>query len=59
MFWFKKTYTIHVFQAADGWRFHAKAGNNEIIFQSESYTRKEDAERAARMVEDGRFVAGT
>ena len=33
-----------------GWRWRRKAGNHEVIATSESYTRREDAERSARRV---------
>ena len=41
-------YTVTVFMSKDGWRFRAQAANNEILFQSEAYTRPGDAERAAK-----------
>lgn len=48
-FWRKRAiYTVYVFRALDAWRFNAKAANGEILFQSEAYTRPEDAKRAAR-----------
>lgn len=53
---FRKRYTLHVFEAKDGWRFHAKAGNGEILFASESYTRKEDAVRACKALSKARLV---
>jgi uncharacterized protein YegP (UPF0339 family) len=39
---------VIVFEGAGGWYFHARAPNGEIIIQSEAYTRREDAECAAR-----------
>lgn len=36
-----------VFQASDGWRWRLVAANGEIVSQSESYTRKDDAARGA------------
>lgn len=39
---------IEVFEAADGWRWHLKAANGEIVADSgESYTTRYDAVRAA------------
>jgi len=52
----RKTYTITVFEAVGDWRFHARAKNGEILFQSEGYTRKEDAERAALALTRARMV---
>lgn len=39
-----------IFPAKDGFRFHLKAANGEIVLQSEAYTRKHDAERAINMI---------
>lgn len=39
---------IQVFRGEDGWYWHLKAGNGEILAASESYTRKVDAHRGAR-----------
>jgi len=42
--------TIEVFRADDGWRWHAKAGNGEIVAEGEQHTRMGDAIRAAAAV---------
>ena len=43
---------------AGGWRWRLVAGNGRIMADgSESYTRKEDLERAIRVVIDGVFDA--
>ena len=48
-FWRKRSvYSVYVFRALDAWRFNAKAANGEILFQSEAYTRPDDAKRAAK-----------
>lgn len=38
---------IEVFPAADGWRFRVRASNGQITAQSEGYTRRWTARRAA------------
>jgi uncharacterized protein YegP (UPF0339 family) len=38
---------LDVFKAEDGWRWHRKAGNGEVISEGEADTREEDAWRAA------------
>lgn len=53
---FKRRYVLSVFPDAVGFRFHAKAANGEILFQSESYTRREDAERAAVALTKAKLV---
>jgi uncharacterized protein YegP (UPF0339 family) len=41
--------TIEVFKGTDGqWYWHLRAGNGEIVTQSEGYTRKASALRAAK-----------
>lgn len=53
----KKRATITLRHGADGqWYFRAKAPNNEIVFQSEGYTRREDAERAAIAMTETKFT---
>lgn len=47
---------VIVYMSKDGWRWRAQAGNNEIVAQGESHTRKEDAERAAASVFPGVLV---
>jgi uncharacterized protein YegP (UPF0339 family) len=44
--------SVRIYQDSSGeWRWTAKAGNGETVADSgEAYTRKEDAERAARDV---------
>lgn len=49
-------YTLTVVVHGDGWGWHAKAGNGEIIAQGEGYTRRADAERAARHLCAARLV---
>ena len=51
--------TFHVYQdAAGGWRWRLVAANGHIVADSgESYTRHEDAVRAARMVADAAAAA--
>lgn len=40
---------LFVFKAADGWRWHLKAGNGKIVADSgEAYATKPNANRAAR-----------
>lgn len=40
---------VEVYEALDGWRWRLKAGNGQILADgAESYTRREDAERAVR-----------
>lgn len=34
---------MEVYEAADGWRWHLKDDNSEIVAQGEAYTRKADA----------------
>lgn len=49
-----KTYTITVYEARDGWRWHMKAANGRIVADSgEAYSTERGA-RAAQEVEDGR-----
>ena len=63
----RKVYTLHIFETGivaalkvpdteSSWHFHAKAANGEILFQSEGYTRKEDAERAAVALTKAKLV---
>ena len=49
---------FHVYQAADGWRWHLKAANGRIIAQGEAHTRKRDAERAVNTVVETATRAG-
>lgn len=44
-----------VFKSLDNglWYWHAQAGNNEIVAQSEAFTTKEDAKRAVEAVFPG------
>lgn len=42
--------------AAGEWRWNCKAGNGEITQQGEGYTRREDAERAAKRLTEVRLV---
>lgn len=52
----KPTAIITVFKdMSREWRFNARAKNMEIIFQSEAYTRKADAQRAARALSKYQF----
>ncbi len=37
------TDALEVFEAADGWHWHRKAANGEVISEGEAYTREEDA----------------
>lgn len=53
---FKTKYLLEIFQAKDGWCVRAQAKNGEILFITESYTRREDAVRSAVGLEGGRFV---
>ena len=53
---FKPKYRLEVFQGKDGWYVRAQAKNGEILFITESYTRREDAVRSAVGLEGGRFV---
>lgn len=42
-----KTYTLHTYKAADGWRWRLQARNGRIVADSgEAYTRRTGAERA-------------
>lgn len=44
-------YRFAIYQAADGWRWRLRAGNNEIVADSaEAYTRRRDCERAVRAI---------
>ena len=43
-----KITTVEVFKGKGGWYFHARAKNGEIGTQSEAYTRKASAVRAAK-----------
>lgn len=44
-------YRFNVFQGIDGkWYWDLKAGNNEIVAQSEGYVSKWNAERAIRIL---------
>lgn len=48
--------TVEVFMASDGWRYRAKSANGEILHQSESYTRRVAAERAAIALTETKFT---
>lgn len=57
--WFRRrpVYTLTVTPfGVNGWGWHAKAGNGEIVAQGEGYTRREDAERSARSMCAARLV---
>lgn len=42
-----KTYTLHTYKAADGWRWRLTARNGRIVADSgEAYSRRDGAERA-------------
>ncbi len=42
-------YKTHIYEAADGWRWHTKAGNGKIVADSgEAYSTKANAKRAWR-----------
>lgn len=48
--WFlipRPTYTLTVQPFGDGWGFHAKAGNGEIVFHGEGHPDKYEAKQAA------------
>lgn len=54
---FRKRYTLTVIPfGSDSWGWHAKAKNGEIVAQGEGYTRREDAERAARSLCEAKLV---
>lgn len=55
--WFRKKYTARVVAGVDG-KHHVRivAGNGEIVLASETYSRREDAERAARTLASVRIV---
>ena len=40
--------TVEVYKRRTGWGFRVKAGNGEIIATSETYTRRQGAERGAK-----------
>ena len=42
---------VELFQGKDGWRWHLKAGNGEILATSEAYDSKSNAERTANLVQ--------
>jgi uncharacterized protein YegP (UPF0339 family) len=50
-------YRFVIFEAADGWRWHLKAANGEIVAQGEAYTRRRDCVRAIRAVKVGVYRA--
>lgn len=40
----RRTHTLHLYQAADGWRWRRRAGNHKIISDSaEGYVDRRDA----------------
>jgi uncharacterized protein YegP (UPF0339 family) len=49
--------TIDLFESASGSGFHFRgvAENGEIVFQSEEYTRRGDAKRAAKSIASATF----
>lgn len=53
---FKRRYELEVFQGEKGWFVRARSKNGEILFVTESYTRREDAVRSAVGLAGGRFV---
>ena len=47
---------IHVFEGENGqWYFHIKAGNGEIVAQSEGYTVKQSAVDTATLLRIAQF----
>jgi len=53
---FKPRYHLEIAQGKDGWFVRAYAKNGEVLFVTESYTRREDAVRSAVGLAGGRFV---
>lgn len=57
IFWlFRKTYTLSIIPFGVNWGWHAKAKNGEIVASGEGYSRREDAERAAKALCAARLV---
>lgn len=55
-FW-KAKYTLRVLKDAGGqWYVQARAGNGEILFNTESYTRESDALRSAEQIAAARYT---
>jgi len=55
-FWRRPVYKLHVFQSGDGWYFHAKAANGEIVFPSQRYETKDSAQETAEKLTRARLV---
>lgn len=56
----ERVYRLEVLPGKSGhsWYFHGRALNGEIVFASEAYTRREDAERAVDALLEARLERG-
>lgn len=47
---------LEIYRSKDGWRFRLKSNNHRIVSVGESYTRRFDALRGARLAHPGVLI---